>query len=234
MILSRKDRDPSKPFNPLINYDIKVWYEPGGGGNWLCYLIWCWYNNKIIPGDHLHFAVSILIEVDKSYTHFLHLMSHQTKWQDCDIVFGSPHYHYNRFIMNYYKNRRSWDLSKPDIRTLSNIPERSFDLEAQHNLDWSLLALNPPEFINQLNQFIPLKIEWNDVTRESMLQYLYSSYPEGYRGLDYRNHGIFSREIDRIHYTQTPDNYRYETRREMAWEIFDQHWVKWDPETWDF
>lgn len=209
-----------------------VWYQPGGGGNWLCYLVWCYLNDRIIPGDHVHFGQNVLGPLESSYTHHLQLVHHDTDWNKCKIILGSNQAHYNRCLMNLIKNVNP-DKQNYFYHTTS-ITNSNFKLDIPFNLDWSLIVVNPYQFINQLNQFLPFTIKWNDATRKAFLQYLYSSYPENFRGLNYRNNKVFSQEIDRIHYSQTSDNFSYERRREMAHKIFDQNWVKWDPNSWDF
>lgn len=201
--------------------DYKIWFKPGGGGNWVSYLIWCWRNNTIIPGDHAHFSVPILSAVDPRYEPTLLMLAHDTVAVRADLVLGSNRAEHNRWYMNVAKNQ-------VDLACLAYTPETP----DYFNLDWADIVEDPENFLRVLNSLTGESIEFNSIVEQVWKQYLNSSYPAGVRGLEYLDNPMFDIVRKTIYNKETDVVNSSQLRIQQAIEIFDSRWIKCDPTTW--
>lgn len=201
--------------------EYKIWFRPGGGGNWVSYLIWCWRNNCIIPGDHAHFSVPILSSINPDYHPTMLMLKHDTPLNRADIVLGSNRAKHNRWFMNNFKNGVG-----------SGYQDYTYEDEEYFDLDWADIVENPENFLQTLNSKINEEIKFNTVVEQAWMQYLEVSYPPGTRGLEYLTNPIFDIAVKNIYNTQTNKDLSIHARMQQARELFDARWIKCNPATW--
>ena len=214
---------------PIITrklHHIKLFYLPGGGGNWVNYLLWCWVNNKIIPGEHAHFGQDVLWPIEQTYGGIVALAHHDSDWHDSDIVLGSQKMFYNWWLMNQIKNSPGLIFNSKQIGPLADLVDNFFDIG--YNLDWTLIVENPRKFLQQLSSFLPFEIKYTPLVRHAIYQYLQSSYPKEFQGDGYRTAGVFDKEIEKITRLYTDSTLPMAERQQQAWDLFDCQWIRWD------
>jgi len=193
---------------------------PGGGANWVNYMTWCYYYNKILPTVPLHFSNKIIRETFPEYNYLFWLQSHQIDSTSADIVFGSRRNGLNLKINNIIKNGNS--TYKPEDLANFNSPQLDYDL------DWALIVENPEQFVKDVNQLSGYNIKFNSIVEQAFVQYLNSAYPEPLLyGDQYRNHPwimeAFECLLKNLSTTKLIDE---------AWHMIDSQWIKYYPATW--
>jgi len=202
----------------------KMWFCPGGGGNWVNYLIWSWRNNKIIPGDHWHFSIPILQAADSTYKLVVNTLDHSIlpPENSTDIMFGTTRAWNNLWYMNIVKNTAPND----------SLQYHFSDTNLRFNLEWADIVEDPENFLQSLNSIINENIKFNSIVEQVWMQYLKSSYMPGVRGLEYLDNPMFDKMLDNIYNTQTDIKNSTRVRFQQTRDIFDSQWIKCDPRTW--
>ena len=193
---------------------------PGSGANWINYMTWCYYYNKILPAVPLHFSLKIVRETFPEYNYLFWLQSHQVAPGAADIVFGSRRNGLNIRINNIIKNGGG----KYTSEELVNFDSPDLD----YNLDWALIVEDPEQFVKNVNQLGGYNIEFNSIVEQAFVQYLNSAYPDPLlHGNQYQNHPWIKEVFE---YALTDASSPQKT--DQAWHMIDSQWIKYYPATW--
>jgi hypothetical protein len=193
---------------------------PGGGANWVNYMTWCYYYNKILPTVPLHFSNKIIRETFPEYNYLFWLQSHQIDSTSADIVFGSRRNGLNLKINNIIKNGNS--TYKPEDLANFDSPQLDYDL------DWALIVENPEQFVKDVNQLSGYNIKFNSIVEQAFVQYLNSAYPDPLlHGDQYQNHPWIVEAFEYLLKNLSTPNLIDE-----AWHMIDSQWIKYYPATW--
>ena len=206
------------------NYST-VWWMPGGGANWVNYMTWCYYHNKILPTVPLHFSLKIVKETFPEYDYLFWLQNHQSDPANADIVFGSCRNGLNLRINNIIKNGNS--AYKPEELVNFNSPELDY------NLDWALIVEDPEQFVKDVNRLGEYNIEFNSIVEQAFVQYLDSAYPDPLlHGDQYQTHPWIAQAFECIvqHLYLTDSSTSQKTDKAQA--MIESQWVKYYPATW--
>ena len=198
---------------------------PGGGANWVNYMTWCYYYNKILPAVPLHFSNKIVRETFPEYNYLFWLQSHQVDSTSADIVFGSQRNGLNLKINNIIKNGNS--TYKPEELVNFNAPELDY------NLDWALIVEDPERFVKDVNRLGGYNIEFNSIVEQAFVQYLNSAYPHLLlHGDQYQNHPwitqIFECTLQQLRLTDLSES----QKTDKAWDMIQSQWIKYYPAAW--
>jgi hypothetical protein len=199
---------------------------PGGGANWVNYMTWCYYHNKILTDVPAHFGLTIVCETFSNYGYVYWLQHHDRDPNDSDIVFGSQRYGINLLFNNITKNSQ-WTFTPGQFLTYT-----APDLD--YNLDWALIVEDPEQFVKDLNCLGQYDIKFNSIVEQAFGQYLTTAYPHPLlHGDQYRGHPWIMQIFNNTLQNLIPKDISTQSQKiEAAWNMIDAQWVKYYPDSW--
>lgn len=197
-----------------------IWFEPGSGANWVNYMTWCYYHNKILPTTPLHFGSDIIAATFPEYHYLFWLKSHQAEPTSADIVFGSRRNGLNVRINNIIKNGHG--RYRQDQLVNFDSPELDY------NLDWALIVEDPEQFVLDVNRLGAYNIQFNSIVEQAFVQYLHSAYPDPwFHGDQYRSHPWIKQVVESALLNKSAGQ-----NIDQVWHQIDSQWIKYYPATW--
>jgi len=206
--------------NPAVHNSIlqqtrtrTVWYMPGGGGNWLNYLVWCYLYNQHIPGSFTNFHNDTLRNSCSDYSYILGVASHQISWNTCSVVFGSHRSLLNIFITNCRKLGYTLD----NIVNRALLFQQNYDWSVVYNIHWHLIADDHKTFLEALSDAVNHKITYTVPVQHAFQQYIDSCWPPELQGDAWLDHPLTKAYIQALEIRGLPKQ-----------TVFD-HWTKYSP-----
>jgi hypothetical protein len=147
----------------------KFWYPRGAGGMWVNYLIWCNQHQTTVAGNPYNFDWPTLHgrPLSGGETN-LGFMIHNTDPVLSDICLGSHNAWYNFFLyINIKKDRSDKEGMYSSALRATEWRQKGINF----NLDWTLIWLDPEQFIQDLNSLWPFDIQYNEHTQRAVEQY---------------------------------------------------------------
>ena len=206
--------------NPAVNNSIlsqtrtfTVWYMPGGGGNWLNYMVWCYLYNQNIPGNYKNFHIHTLLNSCCDYSYILGVAPHQTPWNECSVVLGSHRSLLNLFINNCGKLGYTLD----NIVNRALLFQKNYDWSVGYNIQWHLIANDHKTFLEALSDVLKIKITYTVPVQHAFQQYIDSCWSPELQGDAWLNHPLTEAYIQALEIRGFPKQ-----------TVFD-HWTKYSP-----
>jgi hypothetical protein len=190
-----------------------VWYLPGGGGNWLNYLIWCYCYNTHIYGQWTNFHQVSLQTQQPDYRYLLGVANHDKSWKQYKIIFGSHKSSLNMFINNCRK--LGFSLDNAVERAL--LFQTTYDWSVGYNIQWHLIANDYKTFLEALSDALRIKITYTIPVKHAFQQYINSCWPIELQGDAWLNHPLTKAYIQALEIRGLPKQ-----------TVFD-HWTKYSP-----
>lgn len=148
---------------------------------WVNYLVWCWTNQKTIPGNHRYFEYPYLESLDSSYRPFFNFRRHQPSGSEIVSVYDSDYAAiklgnskaYGNFFINVMQkksqteNWNAWEAMTWGAMGFWNWHDGNLEF----NLDWCNIFTNPQEFVDQLNLLSGYEVELDQHTELAFQQY---------------------------------------------------------------
>lgn len=185
----------------------KIWFVPGGGGNWLNYMFWCHMYDRIIPGNHSNFHLDTLQSIDPTYRYVLDCTLHDSDWRESVIVFGS---HQSQLNMLINVGRKIGYNTDPELMFWNawNFQE-NYNQSVRYNIQWHLIVTDPEFMLACLNDCTGKKLSYTPVVQHAFQQYIDSCWPPELQGDNWRTHPLTHAWIDSLKYRGISDDEVY-------------------------
>lgn len=175
-----------------------VWYLPGGGGNWLNYMIWCHFYERNIPGNYINFHLDTLTAIDPAYRYIIRLQLHTNHWRTGIVGFGSHNACLNIWMNNCRKLGHSVDHK--DLVMMAVNYHKSYDWDVIYNIQWHLIVTDPEFMLQCLNDSLGLKLTYTPAVQHAFQQYIDSCWPPELQGDAWKDHYLTKAWVAALRY----------------------------------